>query len=146
MRVRTGGAWRPVTSGRVRVNNAWRTLTRAMVYHDGAWRDGAVFTPPLSLALNSGSAFAFTVPPGTAVTDPITATPTGGLGPFTYSWTRIAGSVGTAATPNSATTTFSQFMGASETVSATFRCTVTDSLGSTATAEVEVTFSAFTFD
>ena len=69
-------------------------------------------------------------------------TVSGGVAPYSYSWTKLSGDSITANSATAATTTFSAtglFSG--EARDATFRCTVTDSTGGTpltATADVFV--------
>lgn len=96
-----------------------------------------------SASPNPVSGYSFGV--GTATTVSTTATPTGGTGPYTYAWTLIAhdGPVDpTAGTPTAATTTFTQTSIPSNFFySATFRCTVTDSLMATATTECVAYFA-----
>jgi hypothetical protein len=128
----------------VRVNNSARPLTRAFVHTDGNWRASAIFVSPLSLSISPPVISAGTVVPGTAITGNVTATPSGGLPPFTYSWSQISGAAAGIANPVSATTSFSQFLTEFGTSPATFRCTVTDALGSTALADIGVSFAGFT--
>jgi hypothetical protein len=60
------------------------------------------------------------------VSDPFTASVTGGVGPFTYAWTLISGgAVFGIDSPTSATTTFSG-VGYSDLDIATYKCVVTD--------------------
>lgn len=140
MRVRVNGAWEDIDSGLVRVGNAWKRLASIRVYVGGAWKEGKVFVPPLSLSITPDTASAVRTGPGTATTGSVTATPAGGQTPFTYAWTRISG-VGTIGSPTSATTAFSQTLGIGDDVSGTFRCTVTDSVGSTATSDIVANFT-----
>ena len=146
MRFRTEGAWREVTTGRVRVGGAWKTLVRARAYIGGAWKDIATFTLPLTVTPSPSSAVANRIGAGTATTSAVTATPSGGLSPFTYAWARISGTGGTINSATSATTTFSRVMGEDEVATNVFRCTVSDSLGGTATADVTVDFISTPFD
>lgn len=83
---------------------------------------------------------------GTAVSNSTTVTPTGGTTPYTYAWARTSYSHPTVpptiGSPASATTTFTQTsIGTGEDYAATFRCTVTDSLGATATADVSAVWA-----
>jgi hypothetical protein len=116
------------------------------VFHDGAWRNGAVFVPPLSLAVSPSDTGGGNFVPGTITTGSVTATPTGGLAPFTYAWTRLSGDPANPTAPTNATTSFSLFANDPASFSAVFRCTVTDSLGTTATADVPTFFEGFSFD
>jgi hypothetical protein len=66
-----------------------------------------------------------------------TVTPTGGTAAYTYAWTKVSGDTLTVNSPTSASTTFSASVTSSKT--AIYRCTVTDSLATTATADVTIT-------
>lgn len=133
-----GGAWVTLRRGQVRVGGAWRNLTRVKVYKGGQWRDGPIFVTPLSASASpsdvSGSASSLG---GTTVTSGYaTATPSGGLAPFTYSWS-VGGGL-TITNPASATTAFSKFLSPTQEILTDGTCTVTDALGSTAQAIVGV--------
>lgn len=131
------GVWSPVTAAEVFIDGQWRRITRVEHYVGDAWRTGAVFTQPLTASVNTP---VYATGTGTLVSDASTATPAGGMGPYTYSWTRIAGTYGTPSDPTSARTAFYANIGRFKSASSTFRCTVTDSLGATATADVECFF------
>jgi hypothetical protein len=135
-----GGAWRSVASGDVRIDGQWRRLTRCEAYIGGAWRTGKTFTPPLSVSISPTTLNAISLA-SPVISEGATATPTGGLGPYTYSWTRITGTLGSATSPTLASTNFAAFTSDGESGSSTFRCTVTDSRSSTATADITVFFS-----
>ena len=137
MEIRKGGAWRTVTSAEAYVGGSWRTLKYAEAYIGGQWRTIVTFAQPLSLSLTLGGNGADES--SNITTSYILATPTGGVSPFTYSWTRLSMSGATdfyANSPSSAGTTFTA-TGVAEGVTATasFRCTVTDTLGTTAHAD-----------
>lgn len=140
MRARTGGAWKEVSGGRVRVAGAWKNLVRIRARVAGAWKDVAVFVQPLTASASPAAETAIQNGAGAATTSPVTVTPAGGIGPYTYSWVRITGTGGTIASPTSASTTFTRIMGDGEIATNVFRCTVTDSLASTATVDVSVEF------
>jgi len=72
-----------------------------------------------------------------------TVTPTGGLGPYTFSWAFTSGGTGiTIVSPGSPVTAFSTTgLGTGSTVSGTATCTVTDSLSQTTTVAVPVSIS-----
>jgi hypothetical protein len=76
----------------------------------------------------------------TLTTDTTTATPTGGVGPYTYAWTKVSGATLTVTASTSATTAFQATgLAVGEARDATYRCTVTDSTAATATADVLIT-------
>lgn len=73
----------------------------------------------------SGVSGANTLPAVT--TNASTATPSGGFGPFTYSWAFVSGDAITVLSPTTASTAFrGSAMSVGEIRNAIFRCTVTD--------------------
>lgn len=103
-------------------------------------------------ALNATTALSATVSPAsiakltTSASDnsaSATVTASGGTAPYTYAWTRISGA--TEITANSTTAATTSFnctgLAAGEVNNAVFRCTVTDSVSATATADVSVQFT-----
>jgi len=149
IRVRVSGALQTITGGKVKVAGVVRSLRSIKVMDGGTLRTVATFASPLSLSI-SPTSVAGTASSGTAVTvttTTATATPSGGLGPFTYAWTFISktgGDTPTAFSPSFATSAFQQAnVAALENNSSVFRCTVTDSFGTTATADVTTSFVNF---
>lgn len=70
----------------------------------------------------------------------VTATTTGGTGPYTYLWTRVSGSYGiTCNYPTSPNTSFSANVPRDQGYTTVFQVVATDSLGATDTALVTVT-------
>lgn len=103
----------------------------------------ASFTVSLSPVLVFDTVFA-----SAGTTTGVTATPSGGFGTITYSWTILSqegdGTL-TINSPSSSTTTFT-FSGldfAGSEVSGTIKCTATDSLGRTAFSNIPVTVIRF---
>lgn len=141
MRVRTGGAWKEVASGRVYVGGAWKQLKEARYYDGSAWVTIATFIPELSLSVPSNEVVT-RLGAGTATTVDVTATPTGGQAPYTYSWARIVAGSSVSLSPNSATTKFARYLGNGDEVSETHRCTCTDAFGTTATGDIAVSFNS----
>jgi hypothetical protein len=70
-----------------------------------------------------------------AQSDPVTATPAGGLGPYTYAWTWISGNV-VAVIPTSHDQTV--FFSSGFPITSVYRVTVTDSLGASDFVDVPV--------
>lgn len=133
MEARIGGAWREIIYGEVYINGAWRRLKYAEGYISGAWRQIANFIEPLTLDVSPPAPSKFGTS-DTITSNTVTATPTGGLAPFTYSWVRTSGSTDIDVnSPAAASTTFTGAgLDADTLTTATFTCTVTDALGSTA--------------
>jgi hypothetical protein len=87
------------------------------------------------------SAFGDRVGSGTATTNAVTVTPTGGTGPYTYAWTLDAGNL-TIGAATSATTSFSGFVSIGTTTEDIATCTITDSLAATASISIGVAIYA----
>lgn len=142
-----GAAWTTVSAIKRWDGAAWVDVAAVKRWDGSAWVDTGWG--------GGGGGLSATVSPGTAegfgtgeepaelvISNSVTVTPTGGTGPYTYAWTRLSGSSSIYATsPTAATTTFHAtiYIGPSRT--ATFRCTVTDSLSATAVVDVPVTIS-----
>ena len=130
------GAWKPVVSAQVFVAGAWKAVATVQAYQ-GAWKDAGSYAPPMTVTAPDVSGYTSNA---TIRTNPTTATPAGGTGPYTYSWVKLSGQ-GTADTPTSATTTFTvagAFAGYSDT--GVYQVTVTDARATTAQATITATF------
>ena len=141
--VRDAGATRTITGGKVRIAGVDRRLLRIEGMDAGQLRLVATFADPLSVKVSPTEVFAArgsdqTITMTTGFT---TATPSGGLGPYTYSWARTQGTVGVPNAPSMATTTFTGAVEPGDIQQSTFLVTVTDSAGQTATADVVATFA-----
>ena len=142
MRVRDEGAWREVNNARAYVEGAWREIDEVQAYEGDDWRVAAEFVDPLSVTVSPVQAAAFTLGAGYALTQLITAIPTGGRGPFLYQWSFVSGIQGIITSPATPTTAFSLFLSEGASASAVYRCTITDNLGSVATANVPAFFQS----
>ena len=141
MKVRVGGAWKDISGASVRVGGSWRRLQAIKVYADSAWRTVATFASPLDLTLSASTANK-TGTNSTVTTGNITATPSGGQGPFTYAWAKQSGGSISATNATSAQSGFrATGMAIDEQRTAVFRCTCTDAFGSSDTADVSVTIT-----
>jgi len=143
MRARVSGAWREIEGGLVRVGGAWKPLRRIRAYIGGAWEDVATFTPPLSLGLTPDIIGDITGVPSSYISPTVTATPTGGVAPYTYSWAYTSGTTGyTITNPTSASTRFSRSFVIDDEYITNFTCTVTDAESEVASAVIQVTVNA----
>jgi len=143
LKVYVNGAAKDPASATVRVLNATKTVRRIEVY-DGAWKVGHSFIGPVSLSISPTEVSAEGDGGGlrNLETPLVSATPSGGLGPFTYAWTRTGGTTASATSPAAANTSFlkTSVPPGSTPFTATFQCLCTDSLGQTATATCTATF------
>lgn len=145
MRLFVGGSWRNVRGARAYVGGQWRRVTRKMVYINGAWRTAALFAPPLTVSVSPTTVSGFYSPawptPSYVTTSmAATATPSGGLPPYSYLWT---GGGDGAFAPTKASTVFTEYVDAQTFRQETYTVTVTDSVGQTATANVLGTFDNY---
>lgn len=110
--------------------------------HDNVLRTVGVFAPPLSIAISGTQTSETLGLPPSVVTQhlaQITATPVGGAGPFTYSWTLTAGGGWVASGLSTATLGLSAVRPVGEPPpEATYSVLVTDALGQTATTSVSI--------
>ena len=128
------------------ISGGWRGHTRAEIYIGGAWRLAARYLDPLTVATPSGASNSvsshFTVP----VSVVVSAIPSGGLPPYTYSWAAEAdiGPLPTLSGASTATVTATVSVPPGDTFSANLICTVNDSVGSgPASDSTFCTFSNF---
>lgn len=138
MKARIAGTVRGVSSGRVMVGGTARRITRAIGYIDGSVRALVTFTRPLTLAVTPGvTGFSIHASgPQYITTNKASATPDGGLAPYTYLWSG-------GDTPTLSSTSFSKTVAEGESVEETYSVTVTDSAGSTASGSVSAQFTNF---
>jgi hypothetical protein len=128
--VRQSGSAKSVTGIGVRVSGALKTVTEAWVRSGGELR--RIFTIA-AVALSTYLAYGRANSAATAnvVSEAVTATPSGTIGPVTYAWSRTDSDphAWTIDDPGGQTTTFSTLAAQGETWTATFICTVTDQAG-----------------
>jgi hypothetical protein len=148
MMSRLGGEWKTITGGQIYAGGAWRTLVAIQIYSGGTWRQVANFTPPPSGGTGGTITVAASPNPcgttrsaGIITTPTCTVTPSGGLAPYTYAWSILDGGLATIANPTLASTTFTRSSVPPNTeIDEIARCVVTDSLGTQATATVQLFF------
>jgi hypothetical protein len=142
LKVRDGGTLREITAFKLKYLGVERNVRAAKVYHSGALRTFYEASDPLTATASPSAQIAISAL-SEITSAPVTVTPTGGLAPYTYSWavTSFAGTTPTIGNAGFATTDFSQInVGVGALHNCSFTCTVTDALGSTATAVTTVRF------
>lgn len=97
---------------------------------------------PLSITISPTSSYKTRVGAGTLISGTSTGSATGGAGGYTYAWTFVSGDSYTINSPSSAATRFTTSLAANQFKSGTYRCTVTDSLGATASATTLIEMEA----
>lgn len=119
-----------------------KRATRIEAYDGSAWKLVQSFAPPISLAASPASSNASLSSPSIVVITsvPVTATVTGGTGPYSYLWAQTGGPAASVDSPFNATSRFAMALGPGSTEQGIFTCTVTDSNGLTAQAIATVTF------
>lgn len=144
-RFQDGGTVRTAARLRLKQAGVLRSAKRIRLLDDGTLRQVAVFADPLTVSAPAVTGRGTGLATNTVATPQITATPAGGFGPYTYAWTLVSNGGGTASVavnPSNATTSFSkQNVAVGQAFTDTWRVTVTDSTGDTATEDVSVTFS-----
>ncbi|MGV0964190.1 MAG: hypothetical protein ACOYBT_09900 [Polynucleobacter sp.] len=137
------GAWRSPDRGEVLISGTWRRLTRAELYQGGQWRSAVRFVPALTVSANDvfGVGYSRYGRPVVVQSDFSTATPEGGLAPYSYAWTILSGSA-VANNTTSASTNFEKALPPGTESQSTARVSCTDALGSTAIADISVTLIA----
>lgn len=116
--------------------------TRAVkIMHGGTLRTVATFADPLAASVSPSSVSGIQSAPGEypVVTGPSTAAPVGGTAPFTYAWVSVSG-YGSPNNPTANSTNFTADI-LPGTYGGTFRVTITDAYGQTASADVSATFT-----
>ena len=142
LKVTVGTAQKDVAKGEVTVANVQKRMTRIEAWNGSAWKLVQSFAPTMTLSVTpSVSGESYSPSGGIIVSDTAFAIPSGGIGPFSYAWTRVSGATLTVSTPNLASTSFQANVPASATRNAVYRCTATDSLGTTAFADTAITLS-----
>lgn len=93
----------------------------------------------VSASVDLSSVTAHRGSPGVCNTVGVTASGSGGTAPYSYSWVWVSGdSAISANSPSSATTSFAATVSTGDNFRASFRCTVMDAVGATATVNVSV--------
>lgn len=143
LKILDSGTLRTIQTLYIRQSGVNRRIRSLKVMDGGTLRTVAVFADPLTVSASPTSVSGTQSGEGpiTVNTSSTTATPSGGLGPFTYSWAYVSGGISASAnSPASATTSF-RAEPPPGSFTSTMRVTVTDAFGQTATADVSATFN-----
>lgn len=122
------GAWGQIAQPYVNHTGVWKNCVGVFAKSGGVWQ--TIWPQPLSGSITPGTGVNWN---GVGNSPAVTATPTGGVPPYTYAWTQVGTSAGPgtliANSPSAATTTFKETPNGGAV--ATWRCTITDHLGNT---------------
>jgi hypothetical protein len=138
-----GSVLRTISKMRVLDGSTLRNIVRMKVMDTGATlRTVATFATPLSVSITPPTLYKESYAANVLISDPATAVPSGGLGPYTYSWTIIAGGASVNPPTTNATVDFTSEVLVEDAApeESTARVTCTDSSGQTATATVTMAF------
>ena len=145
LKIQDAGTLRTITGMKIKQAGVLRTIKTVHIMDGGVLRQGAKFADPLTVSAPAVTGRGTGLATNTVATPQITAKPAGGFGPYSYAWTLVANGGGTASVavnPSNATTSFSKpNVAVDQVFTDTWRVTVTDSTGDTATDDVSVTFS-----
>ena len=124
--VNVGGSFVPSRPS-VNVAGAWQTVREVWVNVAGAWQQAFA---SLSASISDPAPYGSRTNSATVPTSATTVSALGGVGPFTYAWSRsaLASATGCAVSNASAAAVSFTFAGvaSSDTGTATWTCTVTD--------------------
>lgn len=143
LQVMVAGSWKPLKTLYVFHLGAWRRLKTLKMWDGTAWRTIGSFIQSLTVSVNPPTAVGFASPSKpittTVQTGPVTAMPSGGLAPFSYSWVASAGV--TIGNPTVANTYFQKTVASGQTDFGSATVTVADSAGQTASHAIQLEFT-----
>lgn len=149
LKILDAGTLRTITRLFIRQSGVDRRIRTLKVMDGGTLRTVATFADPLSVTAGGVAGNGTGGSTQTVQTSQTTAIVSGGFSPYTYQWTLITNEGGTpsfAVSPTSAATVFRKpNVDPDASWTDIFQVTVTDAVGSTATASIGVQFSNFNF-
>lgn len=138
MKVQDAGTLRTITGMQVKQSGITRTIREVKVQDGGTLRTVAIFADPLTVSASDATGVSTT---STATADSV-ATPSGGFSPYTYAWANLTGTATIISGSATANPTFQETgLAIEETRLSTYRVTVTDDAGQTATDDITVSLS-----
>ena len=137
IQIQDAGALRTIVSARIMHAGALKTVRSIKAMHGGTLRSVGTFGAAFSVSAADVSGTQSGERPRRVISSPTQATPIGGLAPYTYSWAILEGGA-IVTSPNSASTTFYQFLSPGTAESSTALVTCTDALGGTAITDITV--------
>lgn len=140
LKVVVSGVEKTAARASVIINGVAKAARRVEAWNGSAWKLVQSFAGPLSLSVSPEEVTGqeFSGAPAYVTSSNATATPSGGQGPYTYSWAMLTGTGFTINTPTKASTSFSGTVNSPGAKLGTARCTCTDVFGTTATADVSI--------
>ncbi len=140
--VKDGGTWRSVKNVYVNDAGTWRLLEKSYANDAGTWRLGhQKFAATVDNAAPDGQDSG-----GVIQTSAVTVTPAGGWPGYSYSWSVFSNTSGFTVAIGSVNSNSTYFLmqvgGVVGAFGATFRCTITDSIGQSVTVDVSAMFYA----
>jgi len=149
--IKVAGVWKEVDVPHIKVAGVWKAPDSVHVKVAGVWREAYTAVPPLSVsggnlsAGESGFSVSGRVPASGSVSAFMTVT--GGVGPFTYAWTKLTSADGSAFVAGNTTSLNANWYGIRSDLNfdntETWRLTVTDTGdgNNTATADISITLT-----
>lgn len=99
--------------------------------------------PPLSASISPNPTYGSRTGAGSVTAGPATVAPSGGVAPYSYSWSRVSGDAFTINSPTAYATTFTAAVPAGVLRFGIYQCVVTDSLGATVAPNTTVELESF---
>jgi len=130
MHVKAAGSWHE-TAPSIKEGGVWKPIRQGWIKDAGTWKE---FFAESALIASASPATAFGEGVGAAsvTSNTVTVSVTGGIAPYTYSWSRVSGATFVILNPTSPTTAFNAFVPYASTLTGIYRCTISHAgLGTT---------------
>jgi len=110
---------------------------------------GATTTPgssPLFVSVNPTSANGTSTGGGDCTSNFLTVSVSGGIGPYTYAWTKVSGDTMSTSDHDGPVTSFTATLTINQSKYAVYRCTVTDSVGNVNSVDASILLFDITYE